>query len=219
MPQPRYELNNGAIVPRRLVKSLGFRGRYSLSIGHTTCNTAVKGSSTQPLCLEPIGQTSGFISDSYPTNFTRISDLFYLIAPLAILRGVIAIVIYTVKRVVGARLFTHIFQKVIKTVMTKPSVSDTNTPTAIPMITPIFLVETSLFHRSPRVVFRSVFKITSMPVIARIFTNTHCISAFQATKFSFSGLPTAKGFGTVNTNTSHTKNYNVFINFSKGIEA
>lgn len=103
--------------------------------------------------------------DSHEPSPHHMSHLFSLSAPSTILRRIVSVGINTVKRMLGGRLFTHIFEKIRKT---PPVVADFNSPSSVSVICPIFRIMASFHHRSPRIIFKAILASSTSMFVSRM---------------------------------------------------
>lgn len=103
--------------------------------------------------------------------------VFFAGRPLTVIFGVVLVVINPVNLVFNGRLFAHIFQKARELL---PRFWVGYTSTAVPVVSSIIRVFTSLFHRSPRVIFRPIFYVRSVPIVGVSFTRV----MFASTHFT-----------------------------------
>lgn len=140
------------------------------------------------------------------------------IRPSTVFRGIVTISIESIQRMFRRRLLAHIGQKVVKAVPSKPPVCNLDTAPAIPVKAPVIRVEASFFHRTPRVVLRLILKVPAMPIVGRFLADSNHISTSKAAKLRIPRRPMFERFFAPLTSTSnHTNNYNVSVNFCKGV--
>ena len=95
------------------------------------------------------GKISRYVSLTVNNNGYRIGSvslLSFSASPSAIFRGVIAVVVNSVKRI-SWRPFAHIFNKITKAI--NPAITDCNSSAAVSMILPKIRVIAALFHTLP----------------------------------------------------------------------
>lgn len=150
----------------------------------------------------------------------RVALLNYITSPPTVFRSVVTIVINPIKRVFWARLLAHICKKITKTISAKPSIINLYASSTVPMKTPVFLIKTSFFHGSPRVMFWLIFTIATMTIVSCIFAYRILISTLHATKESlfyivskFTRVRFLTGYTSMN---YHDTNYMCLLMYCKG---
>lgn len=148
----------------------------------------------------PLRGSFSYTVNSFKSGHTSVRRLFSLCSPTTIRRLVVSISVNSIDRVFGRRLFTHILNKVNKSCLgIVPSIANFDTPSTINMKVVIVRILAPLSHCSPRIIFRLINRVPTMPIITIFTTLIPSLTArtspaahrFKTTLVSFKNMATS----------------------------
>lgn len=102
----------------------------------------------------PLSNCLRLAMESLESVFARIIALLNFIYPSTVARGVISVIINTIKLISFIGLFPHVFKKILKSeLFISPTIANFYPPPPVPLIVDILRVSTPSIHRSEGVIF------------------------------------------------------------------
>lgn len=170
------------------------------------------------ILLTPLCNCHSLAVYRFTSVSTRVILLRHIIRPSTVFRRVVTICVEPIKRMLRGRLLTHVRQEIVEPTSTKPSIRDSNASPPVSVVAPVVRVKATLFHRTPGIVLWLIFKVPAMPIVGRFLADSNHISTSKAAKLRIPRRPMFERFFAPLTSTSnHTNNYNVSVNFCKGV--
>lgn len=137
-----------------------------------------------PAIIQPVFDTS-YIYTISPTPFRKVEGnavncykaysqraikyLLLLCRPAAIFGCVVAIIVDSVKSVLGARFCAHVSKKVLEAISPQPALTYLNSTTPIPVEVAISRGKASVFHGSIGITLSPINRVQTTPIVGRFY--------------------------------------------------